>query len=126
MKRKTSLLSLLVIASLVGCSHPDTVEVSGIVTWNGTRISNGDIVFVSTNPHISPAAGKISEGAFAFRCKPGEKRVEVRSYRLTGKKTSQGNPAGEMFIPDRYNLNSELAANVTFDGKNEFEFALKP
>ena len=28
----------------------------------------------------------------SFRCKPGEKRVEIRSYRLSGKKTSQGNP----------------------------------
>ena len=89
-------------------------------------IPNGDIVFAATDPHIAAAAGKISDGAFTFRCKPGNKRIEIQSYRLTGKKTTQGNPAGEMFIPERYNFNSELTANVTLDGKNKFDFALKP
>ena len=117
---------LLELVLLLGCSRPETVEVSGSVTWNGTPIPNGDIVFASIDPHVSAAAGKISDGAYTFRCKPGNKRVEIRSYRLTGKKTPNGNPAAEMFIPDRYSLNSELTANVTIDGKNKFDFVLKP
>ena len=105
---------------------PETVEVSGTVTWEGAPIANGDIVFASIDPHIPAAAGKIADGAFTFRCKPGKKRVEIRSYRLSGKKTPQGRPIGEMYIPKRYNDKSELTADVTLDGENKFDFALKP
>jgi hypothetical protein len=126
MKRPIYICWLVAITLLNGCSRSETVEVSGIATWEGAPIPNGDIVFASTDPHIAAAAGKISEGEFRFRCKPGEKRVEIRSYRLTGRKTSQGNREGEMYIPERYNTKSELTANVSLDGKNTFEFALKP
>jgi hypothetical protein len=126
MKRPIHIVWLLGIILLLGCSRPETVEVSGMVTWDGAPIPNGDIVFAAIDPHIAAAAGKISEGEFRFRCKPGEKRVEIRSYRLTGKKTSQGNPAGEMYIPGRYNSESKLTADVTLHGKNSFEFPLKP
>jgi hypothetical protein len=117
---------LLSILLLVGCSRSETVNVSGTVTWESTPIANGDIVFASIDPHIPAAAGKIENGAFHFACKPGEKRVEIRSYRLTDKKTPQGKPIGMMYIPERFNSESELKANVTLDGKNDFEFALKP
>jgi hypothetical protein len=110
----------------MGCSHSDTVEISGAVTWKGAPIPQGDVMFASLDPHIPAAAGKISEGAFKFRCKPGEKRVEIRSYRLSDKKTPEGNPIGEMYIPARYNSQTELSADVTFDGKKKFEFDLKP
>lgn len=110
----------------LGCSHPDTVEVSGSVEWDGAPIPQGDIVFFSLDPHVPPAAGKIADGSFTFRTKPGEKRVEIRSFRLSGRKTPQGRPIGEMYIPKRYNDNSELTANVALDRKNEFDFKLKP
>jgi hypothetical protein len=126
MKRSIHNAWLLGILALFGCSHPDTVEVSGTVSWEGAAVPNGDIMFAATDPHVSAAAGKILDGRFVFRCKPGEKRVDIRSYRLTGRKTSQGNPEGEMYVPDRYNTKSELTANVTLDGKNTFKFALKP
>ena len=118
--------SLVGLAMLMGCSRSDTVEISGAVTWKGAPIPQGDVIFASLDPHIPAAAGKISEGAFKFRCKPGEKRVEIRSYRLSGKKTPEGIPIGEMYIPPRYNTQTELSADVTFDGKKQFEFDLKP
>jgi hypothetical protein len=110
----------------LGCSRTDTVVVSGSVAWEGAPMTQGDIVFLSGDPHVPASAGKITDGAFSFRTKPGEKRVEIRSFRLSGKKTPQGRPIGEMYIPNRYNDNSELKANVTIDGKNKFDFELKP
>jgi hypothetical protein len=126
MKRPIRIIWLLGFSLLFGCSQSEMAEVSGAVTWEGVAIPNGDIVFAATDPHVPAAAGKILDGRFAFRCKPGEKRVDIRSYRLTGRKTSQGNPEGEMYIPERYNTKSELTANVSLNGENRFEFALKP
>jgi hypothetical protein len=111
---------------VIGCSQPDTVEVSGSVEWEGAPIPQGDVVFFSLDPHVPPAAGKITDGAYRFYTKPGDKRVEIRSFRLSGKRTPQGRPIGEMYIPKRYNDESELTANVTLDGENKFDFALKP
>jgi len=126
MDRFIYIVLLSAIFLIVGCSRADTVEVSGTVRWEGKAIQNGDVIFESTDPHVPAAAGKILEGRYVFRCKPGNKRVEIRSYRLTGRKTSQNNPEGAMYIPERYNVKSEVMANVTFDGKNTFDFDLNP
>jgi hypothetical protein len=118
-----SLILGLVVS--LGCSRPDTVEVSGLVEWEAAPIPQGDIVFFSRDPHVPAAAGKIIDGAYRFRTKAGEKRVEIRSFRLSGKKTSLGRPIGEMYIPKRYNDESELTADVTLGGENKFDFKLK-
>jgi hypothetical protein len=114
------------IALLLGCGRPDTVEVSGKVTWNGAPVPHGDILLVADDPQIAAVAGQIEEGAYTLRSKPGKKRVEISSYRLSDKKTPQGRPIGERYIPDRYNAKSELTVDVTLDGDNKFDFALKP
>jgi hypothetical protein len=126
MKCANLLVVLTGLATAVGCSHPDTVEVSGIVQWKGAPLPYGDIMFSSLDPHVPAAAGKVSDGTYKFRCKPGGKRVEIRSYRLSDKKTPEGNPIGEMYVPVRYNSQSELKADVAFDRKNQFDFDLKP
>jgi hypothetical protein len=126
MRPQIRVACLAVVTALLGCSHDDTVEVLGTVTWEGQPISQGDIVFGSVDPRIRAAAGKIVDGKYEFRCLPGAKRVEIRCYRLTGKTTDQGNREGQMFIPKRYNNESTLTANVTSDGENKFDFPLKP
>jgi len=116
----------LALLMMLGCSPPETVEVSGAVTWEGAPMPHGVIVFVDHDPHVPAAAGKIVDGAYTFRCKPGQKRVEIQSYRLSGRKTPQGNPIGEMYVPERYCSESNLTANVTLDGENKFDFPLIP
>jgi hypothetical protein len=122
----TNLAGLIALFLMIGCSRPDTVEVSGSVTWEGAPMPHGDIVFVDLDPHVPAAAGKIVEGDYAFQCKPGNKRVEVSAYRLSGKKTPAGKPIGEMYIPKKYNSESTLAAETTLDGENRFDFKLTP
>jgi hypothetical protein len=36
-----------------------------------------------------------------------------------------GTKLGEMYVPPRYNTQTELEADVTIEGDNHFEFALK-
>lgn len=86
---------------------------------------HGDIIFIDTDPHVPAAAGKIVDGQYSFLCKPGKKRVEIHSHRLSGRKTPEGVPIGEMYVPERYSSNSQLTAIVTFDGQNTFNFDLK-
>ena len=77
------------------------------------------------SPNQAPAGGKIVNGGFRLRTKPGKMRVQVEAVRATNQRDPQTNtPIGEMYIPARYNRETELEANITREGKNSFEFAL--
>jgi hypothetical protein len=116
-------LALIIVA---GCSRPETVEVSGAVTWEGAPVPHGDITFFDVDPHVPAAAGKIVEGSYTFQCKPGKKRIEITSWRPSGKKTPEGKSIGEMYIPTQYNTDSTLTSDVTLDGDNVFNFNMQP
>lgn len=109
-----------------GCSQPsDFVEVTGTVRWNGTPMPSGMIVLQPINPSQAPAGGKIEAGQFRVRSKPGKMRVQIESVRATTERDPEtGSFLGEMYVPARYNRETELEADVTRDGNNRFEFLL--
>jgi hypothetical protein len=125
-KRAACIATLLTLSVTFGCSRSDKVEVSGAVTWEGAPLPDGSITFFPLDPHIAATAGSIVDGAYTFEAKPGKSRVEITSYRLNGKFTPAGKPIGEMYIPDRYNTNSTLTADVALDSDNQFNFDLQP
>ncbi len=85
----------------------------------------GEVVFVPTDNRTSPSAGKIEQGAFAFPTKPGTMRVEIQAVRETGEiHPTEGYKITELYVPARYNTESELTAEVTRDGENHFTFDL--
>jgi hypothetical protein len=114
---------LIIIA---GCGRStDEVEVTGSIKWNGKPLSNGMIVLQPQSPSQAPSGGKIDNGGFHLRTKPGQMRVEIEAVRETGQRDSEtGTMLGEMYIPARYNRKTELDANVTREGKNHFDFEL--
>ena len=61
---------------------------------------------------------------------PGKYRVEIGASRKSGRKvphpiSQQPIDELEQFLPERYNLQSTLTAEVTAAGPNRFEFALE-
>ena len=117
---------LLACMFLSGCQQAsNVVEVAGTVTWNGNPIPAGMIILQPTEPSQAPVGGKIEAGTFLLHSKPGKMRVQVEAVRFTTQRDPQtGTFLGEMYIPARYNRETELEANITRDGKNSFEFAL--
>ena len=61
-----------------------------------------------------------------MQAKPGKKRVEIQATRETNRVSDAGVRVFELYIPRRYNKESELTADITWDGKNEFNFNLAP
>ncbi len=71
---------------------------------------------------------KINRGKFDLRLPEGPYRVEIRASRpIPGKfDMSNGTPKqmGEMYIPPKYNRETELEAIIASDGPNQLTFNL--
>ena len=132
MKRFSFFVATLSIAllSFVGCkpAGPETVTVQGNVTFEGTPVVEGDIVFIPPDPTALSTAARISGGVYTMEATPGEKKVEIRATRVVPGKANTDNPgstepAMEMFIPKKYNTETTLTQSVPPEG-GKIDFAL--
>ncbi|MEX2308375.1 MAG: hypothetical protein WD738_12310 [Pirellulales bacterium] len=124
--RGYTLGNVAALALIFGCQQlSDDVEISGNVSWNGKPMPSGMIVLQPENPRQAPAGGKIVDGQFRLRTKPGKMRVEIDAVRKTNERDPDtGTLLGEMYVPARYNRETTLLIKVTRDGKKHFEFPL--
>jgi hypothetical protein len=121
------LWTILALLAPVGCAPSSGgVEVTGDVTWNGAPMPIGMVVLQPVDPKTTPAGGQIRDGKFRLQSKPGKMRVQIEAVRATEQVDPEtGKKLGEMYVPSRYNTQTELQAEVTTDGDNHFEFVLK-
>lgn len=118
-------LTIGTLALAAGCSRSEFVEVTGSVTWQGEPVQIGEIIFSPLNKSVAPAGGRIRDGAYKLVARPGKVRVQIQAVRKTGKRDPrEGFEITELYIPRRFNDDSELEAEVTADGDNRFEFEL--
>ena len=127
--RPVFVVSLLAAALLAGCDGDPARQVTGTVTFDGKPLPDGQIIFADPAGKLAPDAGKITDGAFAFKVTPGGKKVQVQASRMEklppGKKGAMGETEVPMaYIPARYDADTKLTAEVTDKGPNAFEFKL--
>jgi hypothetical protein len=113
--------AVLLIATIVGCSSkPSGGTVKGTVTLDGQPLAAGQILFVAVDQNAQAAEATITAGQFEALVPPGEKRVEIRAPKVTGKKKMYETPDSPTvdviaeLLPAKYNVNSEL--KLTVDG----------
>jgi hypothetical protein len=124
-------LVLAVIVSGIGCSPQGPQStVRGTVTLDGAPLADGLINFVAVDLQSPTAEAKIADGRFEVAVPPGEKRVEIRAPKVTGKKKVYDTPESptvdivEERLPSRYNSQSELQMTVV-EGPQEKTFELQ-
>jgi hypothetical protein len=138
-------LSLAIaICGCGGSGHPDTVQATGIVTYNGEPVSGAKVVFAAAS--LQPATGTTdSNGRFELStfdtndgAVPGQFAVTVTKTKSVGGMTADEEhaalAAGRKVeapktvdeLPVRYKSaeTSKLTAEVTPDGDNDFTFPL--
>jgi hypothetical protein len=125
MKRlMTPLLLLALLTAAAGCGRPGTAEVTGTVRFNGQTVEDGDIVFLPADGK-APEVGKIKDGKFQLRAKPGKNKVQIRAARPKPGKPDPIMGATKVgYIPAKYNTSTTLETNVSTGQKNELSFDL--
>ncbi len=129
------LLAVVLAWSLCGCGGgssdaPPLHSVSGSVTFAGAPVEDGEIRFVAKDGSRTDG-GRITGGKYSLQTTSGAKRVEIYATRSdpanlieSAVEPGKMEPATEMYIPDKYNVASELEANLT-EGKNSADFPLE-
>src|SRR5690606_10089452 len=105
---------------------PSTYPVAGEVTFNGEPIPDGYISFASANGVVPPVAAPIVDGKYSTELTEGTKKVSIDASRFVGEENPvMGLRPRETYIPEEYNLETTLQAEVTPGGQNVFDFPLE-
>ncbi|MCI0462189.1 MAG: hypothetical protein L0Z62_34995 [Gemmataceae bacterium] len=116
-----------VLCSLTGCSKSEEppVTVSGTVNLDGKPLDDGSVTLFGEGGAVPEGPFPVKGGKFEGQAKPGKKKVSIHAYR-PGEKTKMGDEwieAGNVnYLPDRFNTNSKITAEVTASGINPNKF----
>jgi hypothetical protein len=121
--------AIFVLATVGGCQHSDTVEITGKVTLDGAPLADGTIHFDPIDKSGPRAGTIIRDGAYKLRLRPGNKTVRIDGFRIVGERpfnpgdpNSAMIPTKESIVPDKYNGQSTLSCDVgPAGGEQNFE-----
>lgn len=127
MNAAACLAGALLVCGAFGCGSDGMVVALGGVMFDGQPLADGAISFYPADKSVAPQGGRIRDGRFQVRCRPGKYRVEILASRPKegAKEASPGMTPLEQYIPARYNDASELEAEVSTKSRQEFTFDLR-
>ena len=101
-------------------------EVSGTVTYKGESVSEGHIAFVPDGAAGQGGGGPVENGRYAVRVPAGKCKVLITaSKKMPLPKGEVGMDGAKeevrQYIPDKYNTNTELKADVPASGPVNFD-----
>lgn len=117
---------------LVGCGGgtdgPPMYEVSGTANFDGEPIETGRITFRKTEGDGKSFSGDIANGKYSLETEEGKYAVIIIASRIIPGKFDNANgtpePVGEMYIPKKYNDQTELTAEVSSSSEKNIAFDL--
>jgi hypothetical protein len=121
---RRSHLGVVVPILFLGCSGPGLYPVSGDVSWQGEQIPDGDIIFYPEDGKTLPDVGRIVNGRYETKARPGRKIVQI--FATKEKPVPKGvmnQKEREPIIPTKYNAESRLAVEIRPE-ENRHDFRL--
>ncbi|VTR99495.1 hypothetical protein [Tuwongella immobilis] len=124
-------VAALILMTAIGCGGGTNAldartTVTGNVTLDGQPLPEGTISF-DANDGAAPGNATIVNGAYKLEARPGKNIVKINSYKVDPKIKPSNDPIRPVdnrvnVIPKRYNVQSELTAEV--GDKTSFDFSL--
>jgi hypothetical protein len=120
--------AVLLAASGAGCGRRDGPQrtfypIRGTVTLDGKPLPYGEIQFVTPSlGHLDVCV--IKNGRFTGQAGPGKRTVSFCAFREGAKDPETGAAIRLNVIPPRYSTESNVEADVTAEGPNDFAFDL--
>lgn len=126
MNAAACLAGALLVCATLGCGSDGMVVVSGSVMFDGQPLADGAISFYAIDQSVAPQGGRILDGRFQLRCRPGMHRVKILASRakVGAKELTPGMTPREQYIPARYNDASTLELEVSTKSRQQFTFEL--
>jgi hypothetical protein len=128
------LVAGLLVLGGCGKGRPASQEVSGQVAFQKQPLRKGLIEFIPANPGGTSAGAVIRDGRYTVRPEagllPGNYRVRIVPkvpMRADWDESTEKRPPGPSHpiqIPDKYNINSVLTAEVKAEGRQTIDFNL--
>jgi hypothetical protein len=126
------LLLVAVVLAVAGCGGgPPTVEVKGMVTYDGKPLKEGEIHFLDMEKGDPAKLLDIKVGSFSGQVTPGKKKVQIFAYKEAKAEGAAGykpppeeGTTKENYIPAQYNTESKLEDVVKAEGGNNFKYDL--
>lgn len=113
-----------------GCSD-GKAKVTGSVTFDGQPVTSGVVTFVRKEGQLVREGAVITQGSFQAVLAPGTYQVELNGQKVSGTRKQKGFDGKdevleitEELFPDRYNLKTELVAEIK-PGQNTLKFETK-
>lgn len=112
-RRGLVMLIGIVVSAGCGGAVDGKYQVSGTVTFGGSRVADGAIYFVAPDSEAVLGFAKIVAGRYDAQVAGGRARVRISADRpVPGRKNEAGNPLIEQYIPPRFNDATELEATI--------------
>ncbi|HWL06823.1 MAG TPA: hypothetical protein VNQ76_00255 [Planctomicrobium sp.] len=104
---------------------PDLFMVTGTVTVDNEPLPLAVITFDPEDGIAGSYGGEIRNGTYSFRSAAGPKKVTIMASRPSNNLGPDGLPGMEQYLSERYNMKTELTANVVAGEKNAISFQLQ-
>jgi len=123
------ILAIACLCFLPGCERapagPPLVPVKGTVTVDGEPLPVGSIYLSPVDGIAGSYSGEIQQGKFSIQSAVGLKHVSIVASRLSTKVLGpDGKLSQEQYLPAKYNVKTELTAEVVADKPNSMSFDL--
>lgn len=119
-----------VLTLFAGCSNePRQYEVTGVATYQGQPIAEGQIIFEDEAPAQGKWPGQIKDGRYQLKATAGPKLVRLSASRETGKilEGGMGAPIPERIdiLPPKFNSQSQEKRTVEAKEPQTIDFNLE-
>jgi hypothetical protein len=118
MQRSTCAVLVVAMLALVGCTDPNSGQLSGLVTVDKQPLAEGTIMFEAEDGKAPTAGGPIRDGKYSVKVSVGVMKVTIKSPKVVGTKklyNTPNSPEGTITkeaLPARYNDATTLRHDV--------------